>query len=76
VYALDYSTATSVLQPSPLPYFSSADTIIGVRIAGANGNPEIVVGYNGVPAVGKVNASLTSVLATRTLNWREIPTTN
>jgi type IV pilus assembly protein PilY1 len=76
VYALDYSTATSVLQPSPLPFFSSVNTIIGVRVAGANGNPELVVGYNGTPAVGKVNASLTSVLATRTLNWREIPTTN
>jgi type IV pilus assembly protein PilY1 len=76
VYAVDYSTATSVLQPSPLPYLSSTNTIIGIRVAGANGTPEIIVGYNATPAVGKVNANLTSVLATRTLNWREIPTTN
>jgi type IV pilus assembly protein PilY1 len=76
VYALDYSSATSVLQPSPLPYYSSANTIIGVRVAGNNGTPELIVGYNGTPAVGKVTANLTSPLATRTLNWREIPTTN
>jgi type IV pilus assembly protein PilY1 len=79
VYALDYSSATSVLEPTPLAFFSSDSTVISVRVAGANGTPEIVVGYNptnGSPTVGKVNANLTNPLATRTLNWREIPTIN
>jgi type IV pilus assembly protein PilY1 len=78
VYAIDYATVNSVLQPSvsgnPIPPFDLyAVAAINLRFAGANGNPEIVVGFtNGVPE--KVPANLTSTLATRLLNWREIPT--
>ncbi len=78
VYAVDYATVNSVLQPTvagdPIPSFDLfAVAAINLRFAGANGSPEIVVGFTtGVPE--KVPANLTSTLATRILNWREIPT--
>jgi len=73
VYALDYATVTSVLQPSPLPFDVYTVAAINLRFAGANGNPELIVGFTqGSPE--KVPAVLTSTLATRILNWREVPT--
>jgi type IV pilus assembly protein PilY1 len=78
VYAIDYATVNSVLQPSaagqPIPAFDLYGvSAINLRFAGANGSPEIVVGFtNGLPE--KVAANLTSGLAIRILNWREIPT--
>ena len=74
VYALDYSTGTSVLAPSQA-YASFATAVINIRYTGANGNPEIVVGFSGgtVP-FARVPANLTGTLATRILNWREVPT--
>jgi type IV pilus assembly protein PilY1 len=78
VYAIDYATVDSVLQPTvagnPVPSFDLyAVAAINLRFAGANGTPEIVVGFtNGLPE--KVAANLTSTLATRILNWREVPT--
>lgn len=75
IYALNYGTATSVLQPTTVPYDSYVNQVINVRITGANGNPEIVAGFSNVatPPVA-VPANLTGTLATRILNWREIPT--
>jgi type IV pilus assembly protein PilY1 len=73
VYALDFSTGTSVLQPSSLPYVNYAAAAINLRFTGANGSPELIVGFTaGSPQ--KVPASLTGTLATRILNWREVPT--
>jgi type IV pilus assembly protein PilY1 len=78
VYAIDYATVDSVLQPTvvgnPVPSFDLYTVAaINLRFAGANGAPEIVVGFtNGLPE--KVAANLTSSLAIRILNWREIPT--
>jgi type IV pilus assembly protein PilY1 len=77
VYAVDFATATSVLQPTvlgvPPPYDTYPLSAINLRFAGANGNPELIVGFTkGDPL--KVSASLTGALATRILNWREIPT--
>ena len=78
VYAIDYATVDSVLLPAvgtgPVPsYDLYTVSAINLRFAGANGVPEIVVGFtNGLPE--KVAANLTSTLATRILNWREIPT--
>jgi type IV pilus assembly protein PilY1 len=77
VYAIDYASANSVLQPSvagPIPSFDTYGVAaINLRFVGANGSPEIVVGFtNGFPE--KVAANLTSGLAIRILNWREIPT--
>jgi type IV pilus assembly protein PilY1 len=78
VYAIDFATVDSVLEPNvagnPIPSFIQYSvSAINLRFAGANGSPEIVVGFtSGVPE--KVPANLTSSLATRILNWREIPT--
>jgi len=78
VYAVDYATVDSVLLPpvvgGPIPSFDQYTVAaINLRFTGANGNPEIVVGFTkGAPE--KVSASLTGTLATRILNWREIPT--
>jgi type IV pilus assembly protein PilY1 len=78
VYAIDYATVDSVLLPTvvtdPIPaYIQYGVAAINLRFTGANGNPEIVVGFaKGNPE--RVNASLTGTLATRILNWREIPT--
>ena len=75
IYALNYGTATSVLQPTSVPFDQYTNQVINVRIAGANGNPEIVAGFSNVstPPVA-VPANLTGTLSTRILNWREIPT--
>jgi len=77
VYAVDYATVDSVLLPTgtgPIPSFDLYTVAaINLRFTGANGNPEIVVGFTkGAPE--KVSANLTSTLATRILNWREVPT--
>jgi len=78
VYAIDYATVDSVLLPTvvtdPIPsYIQYGVAAINLRFTGANGSPEIVVGFaKGNPE--RVNASLTGTLATRILNWREIPT--
>ncbi len=76
VYAIDYATVQSVLQPSvvgdPNPPFDALFAVIDLRLAGVNGKPEILAGGNG--PLQQVPASLTGTLATRILNWREIPT--
>jgi type IV pilus assembly protein PilY1 len=77
VYAVDFATATSVLQPTvagvPPPFDTYALAAINLRFAGANGSPELIVGFvKGQPQM--VPASLTGTLATRILNWREVPT--
>jgi type IV pilus assembly protein PilY1 len=84
VYALDYGSVLSVLQPTtdpanptgppiPVPFVTYGVAAINLRFAGANGNPEIIVGFTkGDPQ--RVAANLTSTLATRLLNWREVPT--
>jgi type IV pilus assembly protein PilY1 len=73
IYALNYATEQSVLQPTSLPYFSSSNAVIGIRFAGANGNPEIFI-TNNTGGGQPVPATLTGTLATRILNWRQVPT--
>jgi type IV pilus assembly protein PilY1 len=76
VYAIDYATMQSVLQPSvvgdPNPPFDALFAVINLRLASVNGKPEILAGGNG--PLQQVLANLTGTLATRILNWREIPT--
>lgn len=74
VYALDYSNATSVLQPTTLPFVSYASTVIDSRFVGNNGTPELIVGFSaGANPLAKVPALLTGTVTTRILNWREVP---
>jgi hypothetical protein len=50
--------------------------VINLRLAGVNGRPEILAGGNAPNGsnIQQVLANLTGTLATRILNWREIPT--
>ena len=77
-YVLDYSTATSVLLPSGIPYFSFttaviSDRVVGVGSAGAGNNAEFVAsGADGTNV--KLPTKPLNTLSTRILNWRELPT--
>jgi type IV pilus assembly protein PilY1 len=80
VYALNYQTGKSVLNNNTTGYvyYSNAVTdlkIIGVNNTGVSGSkvPEIVVGTNS-GILAKVDANLLGTLATRLLNWRDVPT--
>jgi type IV pilus assembly protein PilY1 len=79
VYAVDYATADSVLQPLIVggptpPFINFSHSVDNLRIAGDNGQAEILASTNDKPAPQRVGASLTGTLATRILNWREVPT--
>jgi type IV pilus assembly protein PilY1 len=83
VYAIDYASINSVLLPpavgGPVPPFDSyTDSTINLRFVNNsnstnNNGTEIVAGFSSNP-LAAVNSNLTSPLATRILNWREIPT--
>jgi type IV pilus assembly protein PilY1 len=73
VYAIDYATVQSVLQPTAA--FDTLFAVQNLRLAGNDGKPEILAGGSsptGSPQ--QVPANLTGTLATRILNWREVPT--
>jgi type IV pilus assembly protein PilY1 len=80
VYAVDYATVQSVLQPSvagdPNPPFDGLFAVLNLRLASVNGNAEILAGGNAPNGnnIQQVPANLTGTLATRILNWREVPT--
>jgi type IV pilus assembly protein PilY1 len=80
VYAVNYSTGQSVLNPSvsgtttpgvDVPFPSA---VTNLKIVQTNGQtPELIAGTT-TGALSQVGANLTGTLATRLLNWREIPT--
>jgi type IV pilus assembly protein PilY1 len=80
VYAIDYATVQSVLQPTvagdPAPPFDTLYAVINLRVSGVNGSPEIIAGGSSAATaqLSEIKANLTGTLATRILNWREIPT--
>jgi type IV pilus assembly protein PilY1 len=75
VYAFNYATATSVLQPSTFAFDAYANDVVNLRIAGDNGSAEIIVGFNSLTAPPvQVPANLKGAVSTRILNWREVPT--
>jgi type IV pilus assembly protein PilY1 len=79
VYAVDYATVQSVLQPSvagPNPPFDSLIAVVNLRVTDVNGAPAILAGGNGPGGNSIIRplANLTGTLATRILNWRDIPT--
>jgi type IV pilus assembly protein PilY1 len=79
VYAVNYSTGQSVINSTttgvttPAPDVSFASAVTNLRIVETNGVPELIAGTT-TGALSQVNANLTGALATRILNWREIPT--
>lgn len=78
VYAVSYGNGQSVLTNNTLGYvvYPSAITdmkIIGVTDSSGNVSPEIIAGNN-TGTLNKVSANLLQTIATRLLNWREVPT--
>ena len=78
VYAVSYGNGQSVLTNNTLGYvvYPSAITdmkIIGVTDSSGNVTPEIIAGNN-TGTLNKVPANLLQTIATRLLNWREVPT--
>jgi len=79
VYAVNYSTGKSVLNSTttgsttPAPYIASTTAVTNLKFISNNGSPELIAGTTS-GAVTQVGANLSSIIATRLLNWREIPT--
>jgi type IV pilus assembly protein PilY1 len=79
VYAVDYSTGQSVLNPAsgsttPAANVTFPSAVTNLKIVETNGDtPELIAG-TATGTVSQVGANLTGTLSTRLLNWREIPT--
>ena len=81
VYALNYGSGKSVLNSNTTGFVYYGDAITDLKIIGVNSSgvpgaspvPEIVVGTD-TGTLAKVNANLLGTIATRLLNWREVPT--
>jgi type IV pilus assembly protein PilY1 len=77
VYAVNYATAKSVIQASLtsstiVAYYSIASAVTSEKFFMNNGNPELVVGCTS-GCITPIPANLNATVATRLLNWREIP---
>jgi type IV pilus assembly protein PilY1 len=79
VYAVNYATGTSVLNSTttgsttPAPYISFTTSVTNLKFISNNGSPELIAGTTS-GSVSQVGANLSSTVATRLLNWREVPT--
>jgi type IV pilus assembly protein PilY1 len=79
VYAVNYATGTSVLNSTttgsttPAPYISFTTSVTNLKFVSNNGSAELIAGTTS-GSVSQVGANLSSTLATRLLNWREVPT--
>ena len=81
VYAVNYATGQSVLNstttgagpPTTVGYDAFATAVTNLRFIKTNSVPELIAGTT-TGALSQVAANLSSTLATRLLNWREIPT--
>ena len=78
VYAVDYSTADSVLQATtvgpPPPYINIGHMVNDLRFAGNNGTTELIGSHVDSDHGQDIRGSFSATLATRILNWREVPT--
>jgi type IV pilus assembly protein PilY1 len=83
VYAVNYATGQSVINStetgSPSPYMSFSSAVTNLRIvdinatSSSNGTATLLVG-NANGSLSTPPANLTGTVATRILNWRQIPT--
>ena len=79
VYAINYATGTSVLSPNttgsttPAPYESFATAITNLTFVSANNTTELIAGTT-AGVISQVPANLSGTVATRLLNWLEVPT--
>jgi type IV pilus assembly protein PilY1 len=77
IYSVNYATATSVLIAQPLGYFATSSAVvnlnyIGLSSSGGVSNAELIAGLAS-GAVVKIPVNLATIVATRLLNWRELP---
>jgi type IV pilus assembly protein PilY1 len=79
VYAINYATGTSVLSSNttgsttPAAYESFATAITNLTFVSANNTTELIAGTT-AGVISQVPANLSGTIATRLLNWLEIPT--
>jgi type IV pilus assembly protein PilY1 len=79
VYVVNYSTGTSVLNPNvtgsttPAAYFSVSTSLTNLQFISSNNTVELIAGTSS-GAITPVPANLAGVIATRLLNWVEVPT--
>jgi type IV pilus assembly protein PilY1 len=79
VYAVNYATGQSVINSTstsssaPAPYVTFSVAVNNLKIVSNNGTAELIAGTT-TGTVSQVNANLSATVATRLLNWREIPT--
>jgi type IV pilus assembly protein PilY1 len=80
VYALNYATGVSVLQPTvsnsttPAAYYSISGSVTSEKVFIANGTANLDVGTNSTGLPTPIPWNPTTSSAARILNWREIPT--
>jgi type IV pilus assembly protein PilY1 len=77
IYSVNYATATSVLIAQPLGYYATSSAVvnlnyIGLSSSGGASNAELIAGLAS-GAVVKIPVNLATIVATRLLNWRELP---
>jgi len=72
IYAVNYATATSILTSQPAGYVLFNSATVNLNYVDVNGATEIVAGLAS-GAVYQVPISMSNVVSTRILNWRELP---
>jgi len=71
-YSVNYATGVSVLTSAPAGYLSFNSAVVNIKYVSTSYGAELFVGFeNGT--VYKVPENLSSVITTRLLNWRELP---
>jgi type IV pilus assembly protein PilY1 len=79
IYSVNYATATSVLTSQPTGFYSVSAAVVNLNYIGltsassSSTSAELIAGLaNGT--VIKIPQTLNTIVATRLLNWREVPT--
>jgi type IV pilus assembly protein PilY1 len=79
IYSVNYATATSILTSQPTGYYAVPSAVVNLNYIGltasstSGSSAELIAGLaNGT--VIKIPETLTGTIATRILNWRELPT--
>jgi len=72
VYSVNYATGVSVLTSAPLGYASFQSAVVNLKYISTTYGAELVAGF-ATGQVYKVPETVSSIIYTRLLNWRELP---
>jgi type IV pilus assembly protein PilY1 len=77
IYSVNFATATSVMIAQPTGYYATTSAVvnlnyIGLSSSGSGSSAELIAGLAS-GAVVKIPDNLAEIVATRLLNWRELP---